>query len=514
MVAVFQFRLPVLSPVRVIALLILLGCSALIAWASLYPAGRVFVHWLAGPLLPGASPWVTTLYVAGAGFAAFCVLVCEPRFGTVLPPRVLAIVFVASLAAGHATVATTQFIDAFDGHALTAQRLCHASGTDLWCDDIAHNGAGAALLSGAAKSRPPGATTLLPPHPAPTFVTGLALVLGVIAALALLPEMIRRHAGRWRLLWPYILASLHCLTALADGGPLSARFPIGLGVLLVLLVARDASDVIRRVRAAGPWLLAALVAGPVFDRIGAGEGGVIAAAAAAGMLAIGFLAPLAVAWRPVKAARRRLRSAAVGAVVTVASGVYAYEAAVGVGSLLQPLPPGYRYTVLDLRNATVHHAAAVPQGMTAVEVYARHGDDPLAPTHVFLWRDTGEPQGALTVVVARRGTDLPIVRAPPGAPARILGALPDSDPRRDVLAIRGEEGAVPPFHSEEDALLSRHNAAVHLRLAGAMLQARGVRDFTLVPLAMAEELPPELPSVVEKVADGPAADTPAPSSRL
>jgi hypothetical protein len=76
---------------------------------------------------------------------------------------------------------------------------------------------------------------------------------------------------------------------------------------------------------------------------------------------------------------------------------------------------------------------------------------------------------------------------PLNAPARILGAVPGADVRREVLWIRGEDGAVPPYFPEPGSFLAGNNAAVHLHLVAALLRYGGLTGFALAPLAAPDE---------------------------
>jgi hypothetical protein len=219
------------------------------------------------------------------------------------------------------------------------------------------------------------------------------------------------------------------------------------------------------------------------------ESGGVAALDGCAMLAVVCVAPLALGWRPVRAARRRMRSVAAVLTIGCAGAVYVLETANGAGALLQPLAAGYRFTVLDLDRVAVVRTELVPVGWSAVDVYRTQGDDPLEPRRVFLWRDNGEPRGTLSVsVILPEGRQVRIPgRVPLNAPARILGAVPGADVRREVLWIRGEDGAVPPYFPEPGSFLAGNNAAVHLHLVAALLRYGGLTGFALAPLAAPDE---------------------------
>jgi hypothetical protein len=266
------------------------------------------------------------------------------------------------------------------------------------------------------------------------------------------------------------------------------RLPLSFAVLLIVIGARSREHLVQRVRSGWAWPVGAVVF-TIAVHSGWSDAGGAAALDGCAMLAVVCAAPLALGWQPVRAARRRMRSIAAVLTLGCAGAVYVLETANGAGALLQPLAAGYRFTVLDLDRVAVVRTEPVPIGWSAVDVYRTQGEDPLEPRRVFLWRDNGEPRGTLSVsVVLPAGRTIrPPDRVPSNAPARILGAIPDADVRREVLWIRGEDGAVPPYFPEPGSFLAGNNAAVHLHLVAALLRYSGFTGFALAPIASPDD---------------------------
>jgi len=460
-------------------------CFGLWLFSALSATGRVVVHWLSGPLLPGGSAGAASVFIAGVTCALLRLASSRPRDLTPRVRRTATASLVAAIVLGHALVLFDHLRWADLAGLMPIQHGCRGTGELFLCDDLLHSRAGAGLLDAVWSALVQGVV----PPPLAMFLLGM-LAIGVFAALALLPDVVRRFDGRWSLVWLVVFPTIHGLATLVDGGPLSVRLPLSLAVLVLVVGARDRADLVRRVRAGWIWPVAAVVVTVVIHGVWS-DAGWGAALNGCAMLAVACAAPLALAWHPAKAARRRMRTAAAVLTLGSAGGVYVLETAHGAGALLQPLAAGYRFTVLDLERVAVVRTEPVPRGWNAIDVYRSQGEDPLAPRRVYLWRDTGEPRGTLSVsVVLPDGRTLRAQnRVPVQAPARILGAVPGSDSRREVIWVRGEDGAVPPFFPEPGAFLADHNAAVHLQLVAALLRFGGLSGFTLSPLPATEDAP-------------------------
>jgi hypothetical protein len=472
---------PVATPVSVVTAAVL--CCTLWCFAQFSATGRVLVHWLSGPLLPGASATAAPLFIAGITCALLRMAVPGQAVMGTGARRWWTVALLAALAIGHGIVLAEHLRWAGEAGLSPMHHGCRGAGADLVCDDLLHSRFGATTLVSAWSDIVLGAV------PPPAGIALLAtLSLAVLAALALLPDVVRRFTHSRPLVWLYVFAAVHAVVALVDGGPLSVRLPLSFAVLLIVIGADSRERLVQRVRRGWPWPVAA-VAFTVAVHIAWSDAGGVAALDGCAMLAVVCVAPLALGWRPVRAARRRMRSIAAVLTLGCAGAVYVLETANGAGALLQPLAAGYRFTVLDLDRVAVVRTEPVPVGWSAVDVYRTQGEDPLEPRRVFLWRDNGEPRGTLSVSVvlpAGRTIRAPD-RVPANAPARILGAIPDPDVRREVLWIRGEDGAVPPYFPEPGSFLAGNNAAVHLHLVAALLRYSGFTGFALAPIASPDE---------------------------
>jgi hypothetical protein len=458
-------------------------CCALWFFAQFSATGRVLVYWLSGPLLPGASATAAPLFIAGLTCALLRIAVPGRAAMGAEGRRRWTFVLLAALIIGHGIVLADHLRWAGEAGLSPIQHGCRGTGTDLVCDDLLHSRFGATLLASAWSDIVLGN---LPPHAGIGILAALSTAL--LAALALLPDVVRRFAHAGPLTWLYVFSVVHAIVALVDGGPLSVRLPFTFAVLVIVTGAASRDHLVQRVRRGWAWPVVA-VAATVGVHSGWSSAGGVAALNGCAMLAVVCAAPLALGWRPVRAARRRMRSIAAVLTLGCAGAVYVLETANGAGALLQPLAAGYRFTVLDLDRVAVVRTEPVPVGWSAVDVYRTQSDDPLEPRRVFLWRDNGEPRGTLSVsVVLPAGRTIRTPgRVPVHAPARILGAVPDADVRREVVWIRGEDGAVPPYFPEPGSFLAGNNAAVHLHLVAALLRYGGLSGFALAPIASPDD---------------------------
>ncbi len=472
---------PAVTPPSVATAAVL--CCALWLFAQFSATGRVLVHWLSGPLLPGASATAAPLFIAGVTCALLRMAVPGREAMGAAGRRRWTLALLAALVIGHGIVLADHLLWAGEAGLSPTDHGCRGGGTDLVCDDLLHSRFGATLLAATWSD-----LTLGTVPPLPGIGILAALPVAVLAALVLLPDVLRRFGHAAPLVWLYVFSVVHAVVALVDGGPLSVRTPLSFAVLLIVIGARSRHHLVERVRCGWPWPVAA-VAFTVGVHSGWSDLGGGAALNGCAMLAVVCAAPLALGWQPVRAARRRMRSIAAVLTLGCAGVVYVLETANGAGALLQPLSAGYRYTVLDLDRVAVVRTEPVPVGWSAVDVYRTQGDDPLEPRRVFLWRDNGEPRGTLSVsVVLPVGRRIPPpARLPVHAPARILGSVPDADVRKEVLWIRGEDGAVPPYFPEPGSFLAGNNAAVHLHLVAALLRYTGLSGFALAPLASPDD---------------------------
>jgi hypothetical protein len=472
---------PAVTPPSVVTAAVLF--CALWLFAQFSATGRVLVHWLSGPLLPGASATAAPLFIAGVTCALLRIAVPGRAILGAEWRRRWTLALLAGLVIGHGIVLTDHLRWAGEAGLSPIHHGCRGGGAELICDDLLRSRFGATMLASAWSD-----LTLGTVPPLSGIGILAALSVAVLAALVLLPDVVRRFAHAAPLVWLYVFAVVHAVVALVDGGPLSIRLPLSFAVLLIVIGAGSREHLVQRVRRGWPWLVAA-VAFTVGVHGWWSEVGGAAALNGCAMLAVVCAAPLALGWRPVRAARRRMRSMAAVLTLGCAGVVYVIETANGAGALLQPLSAGYRFTVLDLDRVAVVRTEPVPVGWSAVDVYRTQGDDPLEPRRVFLWRDNGEPRGTLSVsVVLPAGRTIPTLsRLPVHAPARILGSVPDADIRKEVLWIRGEDGAVPPYFPEPGSFLAGNNAAVHLHLVAALLRYGGLSGFALAPLASPDD---------------------------
>lgn len=473
---------PAVTPPSVATAAVL--CCALWLFAKFSATGRVLVHWLSGPLLPGASATAAPLFIAGVTCALLRIAVPGRAAMSAAVSRRWTLALLAALVVGHGIVLADHVRWAAEAGLSPTHHGCRGAGMDLVCDDLLHSRFGATLLASAWSE-----IVLGNVPPLAGIGTLAALSTAILAALALLPDVVRRFAHAAPLVWLYVFSVVHAIVALVDGGPLSVRLPLCFSVLLIVIGAGSRDHLVQRVRRGWAWPVVA-VAFTVGMHTWWSDAGGTAALTGCAMLAVVCAAPLALGWRPVRAARRRMRSIAVVLTLGCAGAVYVLETANGAGALLQPLAAGYRFTVLDLDRVAVVRTEPVPVGWSAVDVYRTQSDDPLEPRRVFLWRDNGEPRGTLSVSVvlpAGRTIRAPD-RVPANAPARILGAIPDADVRREVLWIRGEDGAVPPYFPEPGSFLAVNNAAVHLHLVAAMLRYSGLTGFALAPIASPDDM--------------------------
>jgi hypothetical protein len=310
---------------------------------------------------------------------------------------------------------------------------------------------------------------------------------GTLAALALLPEIARRHEYRWAFVWVYAFVAVNCIKTIPDGGPLTYRFMPSFGCLALLLIAADTSHFVHLARRALLPGLALLALYLVLwrtiseDDYGSALVGLV-------FVVVGIVGPLLASWKPRGAARRRIRSGALALSIAYVGSVYATEASSGTAMLLHPLPAGYRYAVVDLRGPTVSAAGVVPAGTIPADLYRRFGNDPLKPRNVFLWEDGSGPQGAMSFGICfLEAVDAP-ASPPVGSPVRIVGATRSPDPTRAIVTLRGEDGAVPPYFADAPSVLTRNNHYVHLHLAAALLRGTGLTEFVMAPLLNARDL--------------------------
>lgn len=457
---------------------------------------RILLKWLVDPLLHTTSAGsVFLLLVAGA--MVFATLGID-SLGTLtnrLPDaRVLAVVLVVSVLAGHGAVLAAQLAYARDvGLPLTLAGY-HWLGADNTYTFLLHSHVGKTLLAGMDRGIAwlPGVYDTgraLSPRVAGWVapVAAVALLAGGLAALALLPTIVRRFEYRWAFVWVYAFAVVNCLKTIPDGGPLTYRFLPSLAVMWLLLAARDVDHAMQLARRA---VIPAVLLGVAYlslwravseDDYGSALNGSL-------FVLVGLVGPLVVSWRPRKAARRRMRAGALAVMTLYAGAVYTAEATRGTAMLLHPLPAGYRYTVVDLHLLKVTASDAVPAGTIPADLYRRFGDDPLKPRSVFLWEAESGPQGAMSLGVSFLEAKEGIDTSPTGSPVRILGATRGRDPTRSIVTLRGEDGVVPPYFPDQPSVLSRNNFYVHLHLAAALLRSTGLSEFVMSPLLNVNDL--------------------------
>jgi hypothetical protein len=457
---------------------------------------RILLKWLVDPLLHTTSAGSVFLVLVTAAMV-FATLGLD-ALGTLtnrLPDsRVLAAALVASVLAGHAAVLTAQVAYAREvGLPLTLAGY-HWLGADNTYTFLLHSHVGKALLAGmdrgiawlpgvydTGRAISPRVAAWLSP------VSAVALLAGSLAALALLPTVVRRYEYRWAFVWVYAFAVVNCLKTIPDGGPLTYRFLPSFAFLVLLLAARDADHALRLARrAAVPAVLLTVAYLSLWRAVSEDDYG--SALNGSLFVLVGLVGPLLVSWRPRKSARRRMRAGALAVMTIYAGAVYAAEASRGTAMLLHPLPAGYRYTVIDLQSLRVTASDAVPAGTIPAELYRRFGDDPLKPRSVFLWEGESGPQGAMSLGVSFLEATGRIETSPAGSPVRILGATRGRDPTRSIVTLRGEDGVVPPYFSDRPTVLSRNNFYVHLHLAAALLRSTGLSEFVMSPLLNVSDL--------------------------
>lgn len=458
---------------------------------------RILLKWLVDPLLHTTS--AGGVFVAlGVTVAVSLVLALDARGLSALRPsrvRIVSAVLVTAILLGHAAVLFAQIVYAQDVGLPALLPAYHWNGADNTYTFLLHSHVGKALLAGFDPeiAHLPGLydTGRALRGAVPTWLvpaTLAAVVAGTVAALALLPEIARRHEYRWAFVWVYAFTAVNCLKTIPDGGPLTYRFLPSFACLALLLFASDTPHFARIARRMLVPVLAlialylALWRTVSEDDYGSALVGLV-------FVVIGIVAPLLASWKPRGAARRRIRSGALALSVAFAGSVYATEASNGTAMLLHPLPTGYRYAVIDLRGPTILTSGPLPAGTIPAELYRRFGNDPLKPRSVFVWEDGSGPQGAMSFGICfLDAVDRPASSPPVGSPVRILGATRSPDPTRAIVTLRGEDGAVPPYFADAPSVLSRNNHYVHLHLAAALLRGTGLTEFVMAPLLNARDL--------------------------
>ncbi len=457
---------------------------------------RILLKWLVDPLLHTTSAGGVFLALA-VTVAACLVLALDARGLAALRPsrvRVVSMGLVVALVLGHGSVLVAQLAYARDVGMPAMLPAYHWNGAQNTYTFLLHSHVGKALLAGFDPeiARLPGlydTGQALRGAVAPWLVpvTLACLLAGAVAALALLPEIARRHDHRWAFVWVYAFTAVNCLKTIPDGGPLTYRFLPSFVCLVVLLMASDTQHFVRlarRLLLPGLALIAlylALWRTVSEDDYGSAFVGLV-------FVIVGIVGPLLVAWKPRGAARRRIRSGVLVLSIACVGSVYATEASSGTAMLLHPLPAGFRYAVVDLRGPVVVTAGPVPAGTIPADLYRRFGNDPLKPRTVFIWEDGSGPQGAMSFGLSLlEAVDTP-ASPPVGSPVRILGTTRSADPTRAIVTLRGEDGAVPPYFADTPSALTRNNHYVHLHLAAALLRGTGLTEFVMAPLLNARDL--------------------------
>lgn len=457
---------------------------------------RILLKWLVDPLLHTTSAGGVFLVLA-VTIAASLVLALDARGLAAMRPssvRLVSAVLVAAILVGHGAVLVAQLAYAQEVGMPASLPAYHWSGFDNTYTFLLHSHVGKALLAGfdLEIARLPGlydTGRALRGAVAPWLVpiTLAGVVTGTVAALALLPEIARRHEYRWAFVWVYAFAAVNCLKTIPDGGPLTYRFLPSFACLALLLIATDTPHLVRIARRAFLPGLALITVYLVLwrtvseDDYGSAFVGLV-------FVVVGIVGPLLASWKPRGAARRRIRSGVLALAVAYVGSVYASEAASGTAMLLHPLPAGYRYAVVDLRGPALLTAGPVPAGTIPAELYRRFGNDPLKPRNVFLWEDGSGPQGTMSFGICFLDAVDKSVSPPVGSPVRILGATRSPDPARAIVTLRGEDGAVPPYFADTPSVLTRNNHYVHLHLAAALLRGTGLTEFVMAPLLNARDL--------------------------
>jgi len=477
-----------------------LGLAALAAAAFLAAVWseplRILLKWLVDPLLHTTSAGGVFLALAVTVSVALVMALGARSAAALRRPvaRAAAATLIGAIIVGHACVLAAQIAYTQDVGMPATLPAYHWNGFDNTYTFLLHSHVGKALLTGFDPeiAHLPGLYDTgralrgaVVPWLVP--VTFVAVVSGAVAALALLPEIARRHDRRWAFVWVYAFCAVNCLKTIPDGGPLTYRFLPSFACLVLLLIATDTTHfarIARRVVVPGLALVAlylVLWRTVSEDDYGSAFVGLV-------FVLVGIVAPLLATWKPRGAARRRLRSGALAIAIAYVGSVYASEASTGTAMLLHPLPAGYRYAVVDLRGPAVLAAGPVPVGTLPADLYRRYGNDPLKPRNVFIWADAGGPQGTMSFGVRFLDAVETPATPPVGSPVRILGATRTPDPTRAIVTLRGEDGAVPPYFSDTPNLLSRNNHYVHLHLAAALLRGTGLTEFVMAPLLNARDL--------------------------
>lgn len=483
-------RLRVQSRAAAVLAGVAVTCTVLVAWALASDTGRITIKWLVDPVFHSTSAAAALTFLVVVALAAILLAALGTRAPAGLHHHARGIqgALLATIVLGHAVVLLLHL------HYAEAVGLpldlhgYHWNRGDNTYNALLHTHVGKAVLAQAAGlvDHLPGrydAGTALAGRIPDVAVAGLAvaLLVGVVAAFALLPVIARRFDGRWSLVWAYGFAALNCLKTIPDGGPLSYRFLPAMIVLCAMLAARDQAALARIARRLAVPALMVLGVAAVGWHTASGEDYGTAAGGLA-MELVALLGPVIVAWHPLRATRRRIRTVALTGLFAFGGTMYAIEAWTGAPSLLAPLPAGYRFTVLDAAGESVVAAGRAESAVSPVDLYRRFGEDPLKPRRTFIWLDDGWGARTLTLGVAF----LDARPAPPSWPVsgavRIESLLPTRHPAIGWLSVRADESVTPPYAIDPSSAIATHNFQVHLHVLAARLRANGAREFVLMPL--------------------------------
>ncbi len=317
------------------------------------------------------------------------------------------------------------------------------------------------------------------------WTIGLLFIAGLVAALAAVPGIARRHGWHPLAIALFAFAALNCLKTVIDGGALTYRLPPSLLVLALMACARDTPHLRSLVRRHGLPAIAALVAYACTWAAVSREGW---GGAIPGFVALVVLYGLALlCWAFRDQARAGVRIAAIAVGLGALAPGYLGDALSGTGMLLRPLPAQARIVVVDAEGRVARDASEALRGATPLAVYRRFGDDPLKPRRVLIDADPGtapaERPGREFAFALRFINGQPAAAAAPGGLYSLLAAarVPDRT-NTAVFLFRTASPLIPPFFTATSTVLGRNNYYVHLHLVSAALRAQGLDEFVLMPL--------------------------------
>lgn len=336
--------------------------------------------------------------------------------------------------------------------------------------------AAAEILGGAPMKYDTGRVFLPWVPVAVPWLIGASFIVGIVSAGLAIPAIASRHRDDPAALLLYLLASLTCLRAMLDGGPLAPVVPPAAVTLgWMSLPAEFRGRHAAAIGLAGASILIGYVAFWMF----------LSVETPIPSLGSFLFALASYAWLWLCCQERWIGLRA------GLAGFLALSLVLDAGDNLLPYlyPQSSQCRAFHVDVDGVAHAVPCT-GMSATEIYRRHGDDPRKPSTVLLSDagTTGDNRlfGELHIVDARGEIRLPVGD---GVWRQLDLRIADRQGHALYFMASANAGLPPVFVDGAGHALTRNNYYVYLHQLNRVLGAAGIAEYISIPATVGNGAP-------------------------